>query len=488
MPPRSFADLFGVAKGQTNGQTNGDTPIPPELLVFNAFSTLLQRGSFFRGADPRRSIEDECGHPREAWTAQQYQEWYDFNAIAARTVECWPDECWQTQPSVYEDEDIETLSSFERAWNELGLGLQGETTLYQDEECHPVWGYFHQVDTLMGISRYGALLLGLDDGEDLVLPAQPASGRKLLYLRAFSEANAAISEVEDDPSSPRYLQPRYYDVNLASTSGSAVSKVHWSRVLHCSESDLYHTPRMQQVRPQILDLEKLYGGSAEMYWKGAFPGHFFQTLPSLAGNVSIDGDDLKAAYERFVNGLERAMVLENLDVKTVAPQVVDPTPQIERQLEALCIRLNFPKRIFLGSERGELSSAQDQRAHDRRVRRRQTGILTHRLIVPFVGRLIALGVLPAPARFGVWWPAVDAQGETEKADRAVKLSQALAQYVSSGANQVLPLADFLVKILGWTEEEAKEVSESLPEETMTPADEPPLDQPAPTSMNPSEDS
>lgn len=241
--------------------------------------------------------------------------------------------------------------------------------------------------------------------------AKAAGKLKLLYLRCFPEYLAQITQFESNPSSPRYGQPTMYAVTLndprVQSTGIGLNlatvNVHWTRVIHiadlshqASPSEVLAIPRMRPVLNRILDLRKLYSGSAEMYWKGAFPGMVLETHPQLGGDVNIDHTRLRSMMEEFTNGLQRYMSLMGMSARTLSPQVVDPTSQIQVHLEAICIKLGIPKRIFMGSERGELASSQDDGQWNDRIKERQSGYITPRIIIPFIDRLIMLGILPTP--------------------------------------------------------------------------------------------
>ena len=125
-----------------------------ERLVDNVMSA---RSELFRQLfDPRRDIYDECGYPRsgEYVPPQKYQDLFDREPIANRVVEVFPKECWQTQPEVYEDEDLEKETEFEKAWGNLAKRLRGESSFFQDKEGSPIWEYLLRADILSGIGHY----------------------------------------------------------------------------------------------------------------------------------------------------------------------------------------------------------------------------------------------------------------------------------------------------------------------------------------------
>lgn len=446
-------------------------------VVHNAITSRSQL--FKQYLDPRRDIDQECGYPKtESITSQNYRLLYDRESVATRVVQVFPKESWQVQPEVYETEEVDKNTEFEEAWKELGRSLRG-TSWYQDTEGSPVWEHLRRADELSGVGSYGVLLLGISDGADLKDPAPivnqqgESSGANLLFLRSFDESLVKISRYEADVANPRFGQPTEYTITFSDPADqiegvvglpNATQVVHWTRVIHLADnlgsSEIFGVPRMRPVFNRLLDLRKLYGGSAEMYWKGAFPGLSIETHPQLGGDVSIDASAVRTQMESYMTGLQRYLTLMGVSAKSLSPQVVDPTPQIDTQIEAICIRLGIPKRIFVGSERGELASGQDAIAWNDRVKDRQNGYLTPRVIVPFIDRLIALGVLPQPEGYSVVWPELDALTDEQKAGIAVKRTEALAKYVQGGVEGVFAPLDYLVRILGMPQEEAEAVIET----------------------------
>ena len=241
-------------------------------------------------------------------------------------------------------------------------------------------------------------------------------------------------------------------------------QVHWTRIVHIADdknsSEIFAVPRQRPVWNRLLDIRKLYGGSAEMYWKGAFMGLSIESHPVLGGDIPAMEDpafikSLKQEIEAYQNSLQRNLLTTGMSVKTLAPQVKDPTPQIDAQIKAICIQKGIPKRIFEGSERGELASSQDSRAWHSRLKKRQNDYVTPGIVVPFTDRLILLGVLPQPKEYFVKWPDLDTLTEEEQAVVALKRTEALAKYVQGSVESIIAPMDFLTRILGMEEQEAE---------------------------------
>lgn len=532
--------------------TNKDGLSKEELfdLVENAISSRAQlMRRFF---DPRRDIDDECGYPSTSnLTAKDYQDLYEREPLAARTVQVFPKESWKIQPCIYEDEDIKVKTAFEEAWNELGSNLAGvgkdptvSTSWHKSEHGSNIWSYLKRADQLCGIGHFGIILLGLNDGRPLsdpvrgfqetnsmpilnlraksfkkrgkagskkaktkqlvydnVKPYSTASnplsttGLKLLYLRVFSETHVEIIRYESNPTSPRFGQPVAYNVTLTDPRDThtgigvnfTTAEVHWTRIIHVTDnlesSEIFGVPRMRPVLNPLLDTRKVRGGSAEMYWRGAFPGLSFETHPSLGGDVEINREAMKTMAQDYMNGLQRYLALTGMTAKSLAPQVVDPTPQIRNQIEAICIYLGIPLRVFMGSERGQLASNQDDSTWNERLVERQNTHLTPRLIVPFIDRLILLGVLPVPksGTYTVWWPDLSSQTEKETTVIAVGRTKAISSFHKDGLVHEMTFLDFLVRILKMSEQEAETIIKNRKQEPIPKNTDPALVPKSPTT-------
>lgn len=476
-----------------------------------------------RSFDPRRDIDAECGFPNDSeLTPDRLKLLYDRDPIAARVVEIWPKECWQVQPEIYETEDSSQITPFEQAIKDLSKTLISEPGYHKEEEGSPLNEFLLRADILSGIGRYGVIVLLIDDGKELSEPiegigtviAQPdgsvtqqsesvvvqnALRYNLLGVRVFPESLAMISAREVDRKSPRYGMPTLYNITFDSpddmtalgAGGMINGSVHWTRVVHIadnlSSSEIVGAPRIKTVINNVLSLQKLYGGSAEMFWKGAFPGLSFETHPQLGGDVSINRTEAKGRIENYMNGLQRYLLLTGMSAKPLAPIVADPTAHILTQIQAICIRLGVPVRIFMGSERGELASTQDDDAWNDRVKQRQKGYLTPRVICPFYNRLINIGVLPLPTNgYYVSWDDITSQSEEDKVNVGKIRTDMLTAYDTGGLSKYITPVDYLVRFLNLTESEARSYLDRAAEALVVvePVVENPTPEPQPVEATP----
>lgn len=414
--------------------------------------------------NPKRDIAMECGHPRDIKTSD-YFDMHERNDIAARVNDIWPEECWKRSPVLYENVDPATETEFEKQYAEV-LSILGSGSAFVDDkqEGNPIWDALFEADTESGKGHFSVVLMGLDDKKDLDAPVETFdlaghSKKKLnlTFLRVLDESKVEIGEVEKETSSARFGLPVSYKMKLTEDSDTE-TEVHWHRVHHVTDSGkIISQPRMKCVYNRLLDLTKLLGGSAEMYWRGAFPGMTFETHPDAGGDVEINKEEVKGQIRGYMERLQRAMLLVGLTAKSHAPQVVDPKPQVEVQLDAICIRIKVPKRIFMGSERGELSSNQDATSFSTSVEGRRRNIVTPKNIVPFMNRLIHLGVLVLPKLYKVDWPSLNVLTDEQEANIAVKRTQAMQLYVTGGLRALISPLDWGTGILRIPQEQAKQM-------------------------------
>jgi len=316
------------------------------------------------------------------------------------------------------------------------------------------------VDRLTGIGRYGVLLLGLDDVKDqqgFVNPVKEGQ-RKLLYVKPFGENSAKIATYETNPSNPRYGMPKIYSIEVAdvASGSSSIVKVHYSRCLHILEdhleSEVMGIPRLEAVFNRLYDLEKLVGGDAEMFWRGARPG--FQ------GNVDADyqmtetmKNDLKEQIDEYEHNLRRILVNEGVDLKALAQQIADPENHVKVQFMMISAVTGIPQRILSGSERGELASTQDTSEWKTYVQSRREDHVEPHIIQPFADRLIELKILPKPENgYTVDWLDLFSISEKDRVDIGKARANAIREYTTNPmAQSIIPPEAFFEYCLGFSQ-------------------------------------
>ena len=393
-----------------------------------------------------RDIDKACKYPVTI-TPAQYTKMYTREGIAKRVVKIEPEECWKVVPEVMENE-AESETPFEKAWEELLAE-------------HKIWNYLKRLDMVSGIGRYGGMLIGVDDGGMLSDPVELTDGdttpkNKLLFLRPLDEANLTIKDVETDIASNRYSMPTLYEIKEPSAIGMGkTTLVHWTRIHHQADnvdlSDMFGAPRMQSVYNYLENIRKVDGGSGEMFWLGGFPGFSFEANEP---NAIIDDDSVKDQVEAYSEGFQRYLNMVGGTVKSLEPQVADPTPHIMINIKLIAAARGIPYRIFIGTEESKLSSTQDRQMWNDRTAGRQKLYLTPCMIEPFINRLIQLSILPTCKTLIVSWPKMSTLNESDNAEVTAKLISAIKDYILSGAETIIPVFHFLTIFLGLTDDQA----------------------------------
>lgn len=461
-----------------------------ELATLN--TTSMRRGAGSTSLDRRRDIPVECGFPNDdAITAEVLRDLYNRDSLVARIVEVWPKECWQVTPEIYETDDNTIETPFEQAWDQLGSSLVNEPGYHKEEKGSSIWEYLLRADIECGKGRYGGILLGLNDGKDLSEPVeikalkssqtQPLPSpngsatkssetkHKLTFLRVFDEMMCQISAREPNRTSPRYGHPTEYLVTFdAPEDGQSIGggvvigsqRVHWTRIVHIVDNilpnDITGVPRVKPVLNDVLTAQKSRWGSGEMFWNGASPKLSFETHPQLGGDVIINKSRMKDQIENTLRGLQQWWLLSGMSAKQIAPNVVDPKPFIDSCIQSICIKIETPVPVFIGYEVGELAGSMNVEEWRARVKRRQTGFCTSRIVCPFVNRLINIGVLPVPPEgYIVKWPDITGQSQKDKVQIQSMRINIVVAYIKNQLDRFIPPVEFLVRFLDMEQEEAK---------------------------------
>lgn len=464
-------------KKTTKGAFSLNQAIKHLELISNA--ALTSRVEFLKSLmDPEgRDLDEECGYISDP-TVDDYMSFFRRHGIARKVVSVYPDETWAFPPAIYEKEKGTS------PW---------EKELAQLMDDQNVIASLHRLDVNCGIGRFGILYMAYDDVKKVEDLAKPVRGldnngkpfanarpkNKLLFLRPFDETLVKIQRIESSPISPRQGLPKTYSIQFHNPDNTGIGddddsgenedaqpvEVHWTRVLHVADNklsnELYGMPRMEPVLNWLSDLRKVSGGSAEMFWKGAFPGYSVETHPDVVDTAELDDESVKEQFEAYMNGLQRYLAMVGVSVKSLAPQVADPTNHVDTLFRLISSTLNTPMRIFTGSEAAHLASSQDGITWNRRLMKRQQTFVNPYIIRPFIDRLMLVGVLPKIKKYHIDWMDLNALAAEDQADVALKRTQAVMQYVSGGGELVIPPAEYFTMILGFSQEQTDMVMKEL---------------------------
>lgn len=451
--------------GEIEGNRNWSSVLRQFLLpryAYLDFDTIV---------DPRHLIDLECGYPKFI-TPIMYRYMYDRDDVAQKVVDIYPDETWASDPEITDTDDDEE-TPFKAKWRELCENKNLLQLLYR-------------MDCLCGIGHYGSLLVGTDDGKDLEAPidelgllmgldkALATKERQLLYLRPFDEYLSFIQQYETDVLHPRYGLPKFYNLVFLDmtidAAGASIGtrlnrRVHWSRVIHVADnlrsSLVFGVPRQQSVFNRELDLRKVKGCSAEIFWNAAFPGISFEIDPRFIENdPDFDREEFKETIRRFSEGQQKYLDLVGIKANSLSSQIPEnPEKYIELQIKAIASNKQIPMKFWMGSENARVASADDKLNWNKRLGRRINRFVNPGLLRAVVDRFVAIGVMPPPQKGQYWtkWPDLDTATDEDKANLALKWTQALSQYVATGMIHLIKPMNYLTLIMGLKPSQAKKI-------------------------------
>jgi len=407
--------------------------------------------------DGDRDLYQALGYPTTITYAASLSK-YLRQAIAKAVIDRPVDDSWQGGCLIQEDTGKETELS--KAWASLiknhNLGLFSTLT---------------KLDKFAGIGTYGTMLLGFDDvscSEDFRNPVEMASSRKLLYCNALGEDCAVIASYDTDPLSERYGLPTMYDVRTSSgeeRNNTSIS-VHHTRMFHIAGDSLGNRvrgrSRLEPVWNNLMDLEKVVGGSGEMFWRGARPGYSGK-IDDEYSMSEPDREDFKDQLDEYEHNLRRFLITKGVEISSLSQQLADPKSYVDVQIEMISAETGIPKRILTGSEVGELASSQDASNWNGRLSNRRTHYIEPVILRPFIEMLMVCGVLPATKvqikDFAIVWQSLDEKSDKDKAEVGEIRARSLKDYAGNPLGEsIVPPEAFYRFFLGFNDDEIKVIT------------------------------
>ena len=437
---------------------NDYPPVSGSGLV--ALSDLLSRAALAQRAGltfgGERDLYDLFGYKNaESILPLDYLAQYRRGDIAKRIVDAYPDACWRDEPQISSDEDAQADTEFEKAWKSLVKRLK-------------VTHYLNRADKLARLGRFAVLVLGVKGGEGMDQPMIKKSGPDdLIYVMPYGETSVTIESYVNTATDPRFGKPLIYSITPSTETGLGSIRVHYSRVIHIAEglldNDTFGTPALESIFNKLQDMLKIVGGGAEIYWRNARGGLHAGVKDDFELSEA-DREALSDEMTAFYNGLKRFIQTKGIDVTALNTQFADPSPLASLILDLVAGATGIPKRILIGSERGELASSQDESNWNNRVQERQATFCEPLILRALIERLQEFGMLPATDEIYIAWKPLNALSESEQAAIAQSRASALAAYTQDPASIVMP-EEFRELYLGMTPEPEGgfPVEEPLPE-------------------------
>lgn len=363
---------------------------------------------------------------KTAITHQDFVNKYKRQGVARRVVNAYPDAMW-SDPPILEGDD-----AFNKAWE----ALNSQT---------PIFPALQKLDKLCRLGKFAILVVGFDDGRALDQPittvldaAQP--NRKVIYLQAYSEGAVDVKTYEENTRSPRYGLPTSYSINpgnfiepVGTVQKVAVSQrqftVHWTRVLHVAEnaleSPIVGSSCLEPIYNDLDDLEKISGGSAEIFWLNARQGLHID----VDKEMELKPDDAKALQEEvdeYSNNLRRVIRTRGVKVSNLGSDYLDPRGVYDVTVSNIAACTGIPKRVLSGSEAGQLASQQDRANWSVRVEERVAEYGNPTVLIPFIRMLIDSRVLPVPKKLTITWPDAFKMNPLERAQTSAQMARSAA--------------------------------------------------------------
>ena len=437
--------------------TTHGMPVAERIQVLSAManraSLITKFGTQYSG---NRKLYQALGYP----TRLEYDDYltqYTRQDMAKAVINRPVQATWRGKLLIQESSSEDT-TELERAWVDLEKELKLKSK-------------FVRLDKLSGIGTYGAMLLGFDDVRNRESWAQPVSKRgkrKLLYVKPLGEGSAKIANYVNRSSDPRYGMINSYNIefqNPGETTSVAKLNAHWTRVIHVTheqlESEVEGVPVLEAIYNRLMDLEKLVGGSAEMFWRGARPGYQGVIKDDYTLTPEIEAQ-LQDQLDEFENNLRRVLVNEGIEMDALAQQVADPSKHVDVQIQMISAVTGIPKRILMGTERGELASTQDEAGWLVMIQGRREEHAEINILRPFIDRCIEFGALPEPATgdYQVRWEDLFAISDKDRAEVGRIRSTALKEYTQNvTAELVIPPKAFFRYFLGLSDDQIDAVEE-----------------------------
>jgi hypothetical protein len=435
----------------------------PELVV-NEYELRRARGEFLAGfgmaLDAKRpTAYAQYGYPTEVTFAlllNAYERGGPANGAVHRIL----DKCWQERPRIKRPED-------DKAWQKL-----------------------RDFDRRNMVGRYAALIYRVADGKQLREPLERA--QRLVDVVPLYEDQIKVTLWHSDQADadnfgkPAMFQYRMKQMRAEDKQGQPDTwvDVHPSRVQILAEGstgDMFEgVPLLRAGFNQLIDLEKISGGSAESFLKNSArslvfkfdPNSNLQVLtqnPDGSSSGKTVADVIEEKAQKLNSNIDATIALQGGEASTLQTQQADPTDAFEVAANLFAASVRIPFVILFGQQTGRLASDQDRSDFAARCASRQTNDLTP-MLEEFIRRMQACGVVES-GDFEVEWPRVDAPSEADKFALLGKATAAMQQAFASGLGEPLFDANELRRIVDYEER----ADDGMPGEGADPEDDPPDD-------------
>lgn len=457
-------------------------------LVLNSISSVRQAIAERAGLshEGERDYYKILGYPVQL-KFEDFLAMYSREDVAARVVDMPAQETWRNPPDIVSKDTGEVIEEWDDFVDRLDL-----------------WHWCERVDRLSGIGRFGVLLIGAPGALSRQMTIESLDDVK--YLNAFHEGDVKIKEWETRTNNERFGMPLMYEITLhrdddsyggrwhegrgrrvdgteqGKTAAETKIQVHWSRVIHVVDDPLsgnaFGRPRLMRVYNRMIDMVKIAGGSAEMFWQNVAQIFHINLDPELEYTDS-DLETLDEKFKEMLMGIRRVIQTEGVDnINTLAGATPDPRGIFFVIKSLISSGAEIPQRILFGSEQGELASTQDQAEWYGRIAARRTRTAEPFIIKPLIRRLNQVRGNDSQ-KFDLMWPELFELDPQAKANIARAFSMAATKMDPDFPERVISIAE-IRELIGLSSEmpklpdEIQEMWDSHVDKTLNPPEPPPM--------------
>lgn len=434
----------------------------PEITV-NTSDLELRRAresllSGFAGAlDAKRPMAwAQYGYPQEV-TFERLRAAYERGGAGHGAVHRILDKCWQKFPRIKEPK-ADKPTAFEETINEVLDDIEG-------------WQKLMEADRRNMVGHYAALIYRVADGKQLREPLVKAT--KLVDIVPLFEDQIYVTQWHSDQAdAENFGKPKMFQYRMRQPTGPMNTQgkpdemvdVHPSRVQILAEGSVGNmfegAPLLRPGFNQLVDLEKISGGSAESFLKNSaravtinFDKDASPAVLTQNADGTPNGKTVKQVLSEQVDNLNRnldaALVTQGATADTLQTVVSDPQPSFEVAANLFAASVQIPFTILFGQQTGRLASDEDQKDMVQRCSSRQTNFLTP-VLKQFTKRMQKLGVFPE-GKFEIEWPDLGAPTDEQRIDSALKLTQASKTAFEGGLTEPVFDANEIRKLAGYEE-------------------------------------
>lgn len=427
---------------------NADSPLTPGIRGAGVESWRRALGQQYGGD---RQLFDVLGY-QTTLKEQNYIAKYERGPGIARGIIDKPvHDCWKGEIQIHEAEDQDAdETEFEK---EVRKFIQGEYTRM------PPVARFRAADRWARLLEYSLVLVGVNDAEaeqeegsrgleDPVDANSIESLDDLNFLAVYKQTQVdwESTTLDEDPTSPRYRLPESYSIDITEDDNR---DVHHSRIIHIveepDEDELRSSPLYKPIFNRLDDLQKLLGGSAEMFWRAAWPGLVLKP-PTDSDGVPMrfedSGDSVAEQIGEYRNNLNRLHRITG-ELEKLDTDVASPEDQIGVQIEDISAHVDIPMSVIRGNETGERATEQDKAMYHEFISGRRSEHCEEQFWRKIFDRFHEWGILPSTESgdeetnsWEVEWAPQEEQTEADKADVAQKWATAIKEMSGGNPNEL----------------------------------------------------